>query len=145
MPIPGAREAGSVSEQPRGSPTVVPLGNGRYLLDDGARRRFAFGTVVDGAVWVWLEGAVHVVEARARRGRAARSDQDAAIAAPMPATVLRVDAAPGQAVRRGETLIVLEAMKMELPLKAGRDGTVTAVRCRPGELVQPGIPLVDIE
>ena len=35
-------------------------------------------------------------------------------------------------------------MKMELPLRAPADGTVTAVHCRAGELVQPGVPLVEI-
>jgi biotin carboxyl carrier protein len=42
-------------------------------------------------------------------------------------------------------LVVLEAMKMELPLKAPRDGSVKSVRCAPGELVQPGAPLIEIE
>jgi 3-methylcrotonyl-CoA carboxylase alpha subunit len=39
---------------------------------------------------------------------------------------------------------VLEAMKMELPVRANEHGTVAAVHCREGELVQPGRPLVDI-
>jgi biotin carboxyl carrier protein len=62
----------------------------------------------------------------------------------MPATVLRVLAAPGKTVRRGETLILLEAMKMELPLRAPQDGTVTEVLCEEGQLVQPGTILVEI-
>jgi len=36
-------------------------------------------------------------------------------------------------------------MKMELPIKAPRAGHVTAIRCRAGELVQPGVPLLEIE
>jgi urea carboxylase len=40
---------------------------------------------------------------------------------------------------------MLEAMKMELPIKAPRDGRVTAVHCKPGELVQPGVPLLELE
>ena len=63
----------------------------------------------------------------------------------MPATVVRVDAAPGDTVHRGDTLIVLEAMKMELPVRAPADGTVKAVHCKPGDLVQPGVPLIEIE
>ena len=62
----------------------------------------------------------------------------------MPATVVRIDAAPGNAVRRGDTLIILEAMKMELPVRAPADGKVTAVLCKPGDLVQPGVALVEI-
>jgi urea carboxylase len=40
---------------------------------------------------------------------------------------------------------MLEAMKMELPIAAPRDGRVRSVACTPGELVQPGVPLVDLE
>jgi urea carboxylase len=63
----------------------------------------------------------------------------------MPGTVVRVDVAPGATVRRGDTLVILEAMKMELPIRATSDGVVKALHCRPGDLVQPGVPLVDVE
>ena len=62
----------------------------------------------------------------------------------MPATVLSVVANVGQAVRAGDTLLMLEAMKMELPVRAPRDGVVAAIHCREGELVQPGVILVDL-
>ena len=52
---------------------------------------------------------------------------------------------PGDTVRRGDTLIILEAMKMELPVRALADGTVKAVHCKPGDLVQPGVALIVIE
>jgi biotin carboxyl carrier protein len=51
----------------------------------------------------------------------------------------------GQSVVRGETMMILEAMKMELPLRAPHDGVVKDIRCRPGELVQPGTPLLEIQ
>ena len=63
----------------------------------------------------------------------------------MPATVRRINVAVGDAVAAGDTLIVLEAMKMELPIRAGAAGTVTSIACREGELVQPGVALVEIE
>ena len=52
---------------------------------------------------------------------------------------------PGAAVKKGDTLIVLEAMKMELPIRAPADGTVARVTCTEGQLVQPGVPLVELE
>ena len=52
--------------------------------------------------------------------------------------------APGDRVTRGTTLVVLEAMKMELPIKAPADGTVVSLACRVGELVQPGVTLVEL-
>ena len=66
------------------------------------------------------------------------------LAAPMPATVRAIAVAPGDRVTRGTTLVVLEAMKMELPIKAPADGTVVSLACRVGELVQPGVALVEI-
>ena len=63
----------------------------------------------------------------------------------MPATVLRVLVAPGTAVKKGDTVVLLEAMKMELPIRAPADATVTAVNCREGELVQPDTILIELE
>jgi biotin carboxyl carrier protein len=51
---------------------------------------------------------------------------------------------PGARVAKGDVLVMLEAMKMELPVKAPRDGVVRAIRCQPGELVQPGVDLVEL-
>lgn len=95
--------------------------------------------------WVFLDGEVYVIEAlpEGRRRRPAASH--ASLSAPMPATVVRVDVSPGTIVRHGDTLVILEAMKMELPIRASADGTVTAVNCKPGDLVQPGVALIDIE
>jgi 3-methylcrotonyl-CoA carboxylase alpha subunit len=64
---------------------------------------------------------------------------------PMPATVVAIHAVPGQAVTEGETIIVLEAMKMELPIKAPRSGVVKAVHCAKGDLVQPGVNLLELD
>jgi biotin carboxyl carrier protein len=47
-------------------------------------------------------------------------------------------------VKSGDTVIILEAMKMELPVRTSRDGIVTAVHCREGELVQPDTVLMEI-
>jgi biotin carboxyl carrier protein len=66
------------------------------------------------------------------------------IAAPMPATVVKLLVKAGDAVKKGDTLVILEAMKMELPLRADGDATVTAVHCREGDLVQPDAVLVEM-
>ena len=64
--------------------------------------------------------------------------------APMPATVIRIHVKPGDAVKKGQILALLEAMKMELPLRAPADGIVAAVHCRDGELVPADAPLIDL-
>ena len=60
----------------------------------------------------------------------------------MPPTVSRILVSPGESVRHGDSLILLEAMKMELALEALRDGTIDDIACAEGDLVQPGGTLV---
>jgi biotin carboxyl carrier protein len=50
----------------------------------------------------------------------------------------------GDAVKRGDTLVVLEAMKMEMRLTAPHDGVVKAVHCREGEVVERGKVVVEV-
>ena len=63
----------------------------------------------------------------------------------MPATVVAINVTSGQAVKTGDVLVVLEAMKMELTVTAPHDGRIREVACRIGELVQPGVPLVEFD
>lgn len=125
-------------------PVVTSLGGGWYIVDDGERRwRVAVAGNGD-TQWVFVNGQVATVEA-AKTGRRRARSRDTGIMSPMPATVVAVHVTPGQAVAEGETLIVLEAMKMELPIRAPRDGVVKTVACRAGELVQPGVNLLEFE
>ena len=64
------------------------------------------------------------------------------INAPMPGTVLRVNVTPGQAVKEGDVLLVLEAMKMENEITAPRAGTVNQVVATKGSTVETGAVLV---
>lgn len=66
------------------------------------------------------------------------------VTSPMPGTVLKVCVAAGQAVKRGDDLVILEAMKMETPVKADCDGTVSSVAVAQGQNVTTGQLLVSI-
>jgi 3-methylcrotonyl-CoA carboxylase alpha subunit len=130
------------------APQIVPEGDGRFRLEDGTRQRVAYAVAgTAGAVWIFVDGRTYVVNTapstRPRRG--AHHDDETALSSPMPASVVAITVKPGQVVARGDVLIMLEAMKMELPIKAPRDGTVKSVACRAGELVQPGVPLIELE
>lgn len=126
---------------------VVALGDGRYMVARGANRRLAFAVTEGDDTWVFLDGRVYVVPAHGRVSptRAARDHDQASLSAPMPATVSIVNVVPGQEVEAGDTLLILEAMKMELPITAPRRGRVSSVVCKVGELVAPGAPLVEME
>ena len=67
-----------------------------------------------------------------------------AINAPMPGTILQVNVTNGQAVKKGDVLAVLEAMKMENEITSPCDGTVTQVIATKGATVDTGAPLVVI-
>jgi biotin carboxyl carrier protein len=127
--------------------SVEPLGDGWYLVGDGNRRwRVAVATTTR-EHWVFVDGLVTQVAVESNddsRQRAKRSSETG-VSAPMPATVVAIYVTPGQSVQSGETLIVLEAMKMELPIRSPRAGVVKRVHCRKGELVQPGINLLEFE
>jgi len=80
---------------------------------------------------------------RTRGGKAPTGGQ--VLKAPMPGKVVLVEVTVGQAVKPGDGLIVLEAMKMENEFKATVTGTVKEIRVRAGQAVNPGDPLVVIE
>jgi 3-methylcrotonyl-CoA carboxylase alpha subunit len=77
--------------------------------------------------------------------QAAAAPAGGSLAAPMPGTVLRVLVGPGDRVAAGQTLVLLEAMKMELAVAAPGDGVVSAVHVEAGQLVQGGAALAEIE
>ena len=125
---------------------ITALGDGWYLVRDGDRTwRVAAASDANGT-WLFFEGRTEYVPRESAPGRQrAKGRGESSVMSPMPATVVSINASPGTSVAEGETVIVLEAMKMELPIKAPRAGVVKAVHCAKGELVQPGISLLEIE
>ncbi|MEO8443574.1 MAG: acetyl-CoA carboxylase biotin carboxylase subunit [Gammaproteobacteria bacterium] len=75
---------------------------------------------------------------------AARMVSPGGLRAPMPGRVVAVHATPGASVRRGEVLLVLEAMKMEHAISAPADGTVSVVHFAAGDLVDEGAELLSM-
>lgn len=67
------------------------------------------------------------------------------VASPMQATVVKVEVAPGDAVIKGQTVVVLEAMKMEQAIAAPRDGVVAKVSAEVGTTVKAGFVLLSLE
>ena len=70
---------------------------------------------------------------------------DIKVPSELNAIVWKIEAAPGQAVAEGDTLIVLEAMKMEIPVMAPRAGTVKTVLVEEKQQVAEGQPLVILQ
>jgi biotin carboxyl carrier protein len=124
---------------------VTSIGDGMYRVEHGDQVDIVYVAGPPEDRWAFVNGDVYRIARRATPARrAAGSDGLQALTAPMPATVLKVMAEPGTAVKSGDTIVILEAMKMELPIRAPADATVLAVHCREGELVQPDQVLVEL-
>ncbi|GAA2819095.1 acetyl-CoA carboxylase biotin carboxylase subunit [Saccharopolyspora taberi] len=108
----------------------------------GATRRYRVARA-DGVTWLAAGGhawALHEHRLLADRDGAA-GGSDGAVTSPMPGTVLVAEVSPGQQVRSGQTLFVVEAMKMEHTITAPVDGVVTEVNVRKGQSVGLDQPL----
>ncbi len=135
---------------------VARIGPGAYAVTIEGRREIVYVALSAKTRWASCRGEVFR-EAEdptdsagptnaGRDTQGARRDKHTAlpVAAPMPATVLKVLVTPGAVVKRGDTLVILEAMKMELPLRASADAVVSAVHCHAGELVKADTVLVEL-
>jgi 3-methylcrotonyl-CoA carboxylase alpha subunit len=119
----------------------------------GTRIRLRLGDRALGADVVRDGDALHVFALGRHRvfslvdpvGTAGEPDQDEdRLCAPMPGRIAAIHAAPGERVRRGQLLLVIEAMKMEHAIVAPHDGAVEEVRYRVGDQVEEGAMLVSL-
>jgi pyruvate carboxylase subunit B len=106
-----------------------------------------------GAYQLWIDGFTYEVEALDERTRtirdltakAAGPSGPAPLVAPMPGLIVRVRVKPGDVVAAGDGLVAMEAMKMENELKSSGAGTVRAVKVAPGDKVERGTVLIELE
>lgn len=91
-----------------------------------------------------MTGAPAAAPVAAAPAAPAASGAGESITSPMPGNILAVNVAAGDMVKKGQVLMVLEAMKMENEIMAPKDGTVTQVLVSKGNTVDTGAPLVVI-
>lgn len=77
--------------------------------------------------------------------RPATSNSKSAVKSPLPGVILEVKVKEGDTVKKGQTIIILEAMKMENNINANKDGKITAIKVNKGDSVLEGTDLVVIE
>ena len=133
---------------------------------DGKEYKVAIGEIADNVAQVTVNGEVFSVEMEPEQepekkkvelGQPAadKNDDEAqpvanvnvgnAVKAPLPGVITAIEVAVGQQVKAGDTLVVLEAMKMANNIEAETDGTVAAICVKVGENVLEDAPLVVIE
>ncbi len=124
------------------------LGDGEFLLElDGATHRLWLAANGD-ETFIHLDGrswCVRALEGEAGgTGSGGAAGEDTATA-PMPGVVLSVHVGEGEAVQRGQPLLVIESMKMETTIAAWRDGVVAKLHCGKGDTFERKAPLVTLE
>jgi len=126
--------------------SVERIQRGVYRVRDAhGQRHIVYVAGSAGDWWAFSNGMVfHEVAGQRSPSKHPRGAGPQSLFAPMPATVIKVLVQPGSTISKGAVAVVLEAMKMELPVRAPSDGVVAAVHCREGELVQAGTALVDL-
>lgn len=96
-----------------------------YVSSDGARR------------WVTVNGQTFVLTKSSGTKRGSAGHEHASeLAAPMPGQIRSVNVSEGEAVSKGQTLLVLEAMKMEIRIQAPFDGIAKELRVKVGQIVE---------
>ena len=131
--LPSGREASVRGE---------PAGDRRWFIDiDGTRESAT--VVAQGERLTLFRGGRRLSFARHDPGAVSGGlEMAGGLTAPMPGRIVSVLVEPGEAVREGQAVLVLEAMKMEHTLTAPADGTVEEVRFAPGDLVDEATELV---
>jgi biotin carboxyl carrier protein len=102
-----------------------------YVSSDGAKR----WVTVDGQTFVLTKASGAAPTSKGRHA-GAKHDHEAELSAPMPGQVRGVNVSAGDKVTKGQTLLVLEAMKMEIRIQAPRDGIVVELLVKAGQTVE---------
>ncbi len=131
---------------------VVPLNpHGLHLLRDGRQAYELFVSAQDTDTYEMLmfggrRIVTHISDPVRRRGQqAGAEDTSKALCAPMHGLVVDVPARLGQEVEKGQTLVVLESMKMQMQLRSPRSGKVAKINAQAGNQVEKGAVLVEFE
>jgi len=124
---------------------VLRAENGKMdLLIDG-QRVTAYVSSDLAKRWVTIDGHTALLTKTSGAKIGARHEHAGGLTAPMPGQVRSVSVGVGDAVQAGQTLVVLEAMKMEIRIQALRDGKVKTVHVTQGQTVEREQILIEME
>jgi biotin carboxyl carrier protein len=140
--VDGESLAAELTRSP-GTPTIHLLANGRsHTLVASRRDRHGWDLHLDGERYAAevVDERTRAIQAMTGQGQGPRGPKP--VMAPMPGLVVRVAVSPGDRVEAGQSVVIMEAMKMENDLKAEGAGVVESVAAVPGQAVEKGMVLV---
>ena len=121
-----------------------------FLTIDGRGHR-VFLAGESGQKVVWVGGrSYHIQEAEAGLTRRSSPDQGPldgkqVISSPMPGTIVQLNVSEGDKVQLGQSLVIVEAMKMENDMRSPIDGIIKKINFGAGDLVDAGVPIIELE
>jgi biotin carboxyl carrier protein len=128
---------------------IAALGGNRFEFTDGRGARLSGAAVkTREGLWAFIDGQSYFIQVPKERandragGESGGTADSAAVISPMPAKVFRLHVKVGDTVKKGQELVVLEAMKMEHALIAGQDGKVAKCTIQEGQMVDLGQELI---
>ena len=125
---------------------ILDQQTGQLSMIVAGRPATLYWAVESGQWWISLKGCTYLLEKPSRRpgGRSGDVTSSDQLRAPMPAQVRSVEVAEGDSVARGQTILLLEAMKMEIRLRSPRAARVSKILVKAGQPVEKDQVLVQI-
>jgi biotin carboxyl carrier protein len=126
--------------------SVISRDGHEMILDGGQRIKVAVSTPGQDGEAMVIAGSVEakVGSSTGKKSKKA-SGQAGGLASPMPGKIFKVVKEVGADVKKGEAILILEAMKMEHSIRSDKDGKVKKIFYKVGELVQGGVILAEVE
>ena len=123
---------------------INPSGENYVVLIDGQRVNAHVSSDM-AKRWVTIDGRTIMLTKTSGAKQGVRHDHAGGLIAPMPGQVRSVSVSVGDAVKKGQTLLTMEAMKMEIRIQALKDGRVAALHVSQGQTVEREQILIEVE
>lgn len=124
---------------------VAAIGVGEFVLEGAGGPRRGYAVRDRERIWVQVDGDTFLLEVERGGGSRRGAAHPAAVSSPMPGQVRKVLVQVGEAVRRGQPLLVVEAMKMQIEIAAPHAGIVRTLPFAEGDKVDAGMELAEVE
>jgi 3-methylcrotonyl-CoA carboxylase alpha subunit len=115
------------------------------VLDNGSRFKAAVGTPSRDGDSMIISNGLEAIGSMAGKKMKKAGAQAGGLTSPMPGKIFKVIKEAGSEVKKGEAILILEAMKMEHSIRSDKDGVVKKINFKVGELVQGGVTLAEVE